>query len=196
MDTVTSTSLLWPLGSWMQEYEDDLHPCLTDNRQMNSRMKNNVFWSGDWKYLESGTHLKCVPPLLPDLGEGLPNDWNIEVIPGHVWFVVDCKFLINDSFVMCFSVDNNKLLSLGCCSKYSLFSWLMSSKVGLFLYCLKFFFHLRQALPASSSPIPFWPHETVECFFAMSSISSPRTERGERRIKQGWLDIYLGFFVH
>ena len=34
--------------------------------------------------LESATHLKCVPPLLPDLGEGLPNDGNIEVIPGHV----------------------------------------------------------------------------------------------------------------
>ena len=103
MDTVTNTSLLWPLGSWMQEYAGHLHLCFTDNRQMNSRMKNNVFWSGDWKYLESGTHLKCVPPLLPDLGEGLPNDGNIEVIPGHVWFVVDClKFLIYDSFIMCF----------------------------------------------------------------------------------------------
>ena len=186
MDTVTNTSLLWPLGSWMQEYAGHLHLCFTDNRQMNSRMKNNVFWSSDWKYLESATHLKCVPPLLPDLGEGLPNDGNIEVIPSHVWFVVDCKFLVNDSFVLCF-------LSFGCCSKIFLFSWLMSSEVGLFLYCLKIFFIWDKPSLLLPHPSLFWPHETVECFFAMSSISSPRTERGERRIKQGWLDIYLGF---
>ena len=165
MDTVTNTSLLWPLGSWMQEYAGHLHLCFTDNRQMNSRMKNNVFWSGDWKYLESGTHLKCVPPLLPDLGEGLPNDWNIEVIPGHVWFVVDCKFLINDSFVMCFSVDNNKLLSLGCCSKYSLFSWLMSSEVGLFLYGLKIFFSFETSPPCFFLTHPFLASWNCRVFF-------------------------------
>ena len=138
------------------------------------------------KYLERATHLKCVPPFLPDLGEGLPNDGNIEVIPGHVWFVVDCKFLIYDFFIKCFYLLGavvNILSSLIWC----LLWWVY------FFIVWRFFFHLRQALPASSSPIPFWPHETVECFFAMSSISSPRTERGERRIKQGWLDIYLGF---
>ena len=119
--------------------------------------------SNDWKYLESTTHLKCVPPLLPDLGEGLPNDGNIEVIPGHVWFVVDCKFLINDSFVCVFLLTSFSLLGSVANIRSSL-DWCLLRWVYFFIVW-RFFFHLRQALPASSSPIPFLASWNCRVFF-------------------------------